>query len=317
MPAFTPDKLAALTSIAVTADTRDDIFRDLPALSYQSVGPAKTAELLAEIEQVIAQRQFRMVGEAAAQNVWEKGWGEVAARLASAKDVTIDTLKPQYFHSGAPLRFLGEYIIPGVDFFEYYAGIAVRRQLMLRYFQNSGSIVELGCGTGINLLLAADLFPDASLTGADWTQATFAVLANIGRTKGRNIAPALFNMLDLSGRDDLPISAQTDVLTVHALEQLGQKATPVLEWLIGRRPRRCLHIEPIVDLYDARNSFDEIALRYHRARNYLDGFFGYLKQRADDGAIRITATGRVKLGNMFHEAYSYVVWEPLPREPSP
>jgi hypothetical protein len=159
-------------------------------------------------------------------------------------------------------------------------------------------------------MLAADLFRGARLTGADWAGATLDILESLGRAMGREIHRVLYNMLDQSGRDDLPITRETDVLTVHALEQLGAKALPVVDWLVARRPRRCLHIEPIVDFYDAADPFDDIARRYHLARGYLQGLAPALTRAARENRISITGQGRVKLGNEFHEAYSYIAWEP-------
>ncbi len=210
----------------------------------------------------------------------------------------------------AERRFRVEYVVPQTAYFEYYAGIAVRRQLMLHFLPDSESLVELGCGTGINLLLAADLFSNASLAGSDWTRATLDILAALGEAKGRAFVPVLYNMLDQSGREDLPISSDTDVLTVHALEQLGAKASGVMDFLLAKRPRRCLHIEPILDFYDAADPFDDIARRYHLARGYLQGLRPKLRTLAASGVIEILGERRVKLGNQFHEAYSYVAWRP-------
>jgi hypothetical protein len=310
LPTFTPETLTALTGLAAAPRERDAIFRDLPELSYRPLETARGRALMTEIETIIAERRFRIVGQASAQDVWERGWREVADRLAAAETVGIETLKPQYFRPGVPFRLLGHYVVPETAYFEYYAGIAIRRQLMGHFLPGSNDIVELGCGTGINLMLAADLFRDARLTGADWASATLEILDRLGRAMGRQIHRVLYNMLDQSGRADLPITRETDVLTVHALEQLGANAQPVVDWLVAQRPRRCLHIEPIVDFYDTTDPFDDVACRYHLARGYLLGLAPALTRAAQEGRISIIGQGRVKLGNEFHEAYSYIAWEP-------
>jgi len=310
LPTLTPATLEALTGLEVDLSHRAAIFDELPDLHYAPVDKAREQGLFAEIEGIIAERRFRVIGEEDDQRVWEQGWREVADKVRSARAAGIETLKPQYFHPGVPFRFLGEYVVPQTAYFEYYAGIAVRRQLMLHFLPDSESLVELGCGTGINLLLAADLFSNASLAGSDWTRATLDILAALGEAKGRAFVPVLYNMLDQSGREDLPISSDTDVLTVHALEQLGAKASGVMDFLLAKRPRRCLHIEPILDFYDAADPFDDIARRYHLARGYLQGLRPKLRTLAASGVIEILGERRVKLGNQFHEAYSYVAWRP-------
>lgn len=308
---FTAEALEALTGLALSAELRDAVFVDLPPLHYTPLGAARTAALIEDAHKAIEARKFRIVGDEGGLAVWEKGWREVAEQVRGASHVDIETLKPQYFHLGVPFRFQGEFVHPDTDYFEYYAGIAVRRQLMAHFFKGSQAIVELGCGTGINLLLAADLFPQAALCGSDWTQATLDILTALSAVMGRPIRPVLYNMLDQSGRENLPISAETDVLTVHALEQLGPRARDVVDYLIAARPRRCLHIEPILEFYDPANPFDVVAREFHLARRYLQELYPALKEAAAAGRIRILGERRVQLGNGYHEAYSYIAWSPV------
>jgi hypothetical protein len=116
-------------------------------------------------------------------------------------------------------------------------------------------------------------------------------------------------MLDNSGRDDFPITAATDVLAVHALEQLGPRGEAVVEYLLEMRPRRCLHIEPILEFYDPADPVDDIARRYyHLAHVCPHGLEPTLQQLVQAGKIEILGQGRVRLGNTIHEAYSYFAW---------
>src|SRR5262249_20623684 len=132
----------------------------------------------------------------------------------------------------------------------------------------------------------------------------------LGRSLKRNVRGGLYNMLTGEGAEALPIDKDTDVLTVHALEQLGASGPAVLDMLVRRRPRRGLHIEPILDFYDRALPYDDIAARYHKARGYLEGLWPSLSAFAADGKIEILSKGRVRLGNLYHEAYSFVCWRP-------
>jgi hypothetical protein len=308
---FTSETLEKLTGIPVDPARQDAIFANLPKLHSTPLSPARAAELIAEIEATIITRRHRQVGGQEGQEVWERGWREVAERLRDAPSIGIEALKPQYFHLGVPFRLLGEYVHPDTDYYEYYAGLAVRRHLVSQFLDGCTNLLELGCGTGINLLLAADLFPAATLVGSDWTRAVGEILALLSRGGSRSITPVLYNMLDGSGGDDLPITPTTDVLTVHALEQLGAKAPAIIELLREKRPRRVLHIEPILEFYAADAPFDDIARRYHLARGYLEGLAPTLHRLAAAGEIELLGECRVRLGNTFHEAYSYIAWRPV------
>ena len=251
-----------------------------------------------------------MIGAQDDLAVWQTGWNEVAGTLEGERTASLEALKPQYFHSGVALRMLGAYWTTQTDYFEYWLGIAVRRLLMLHAFEQPKRIVELGCGTGMNLIIAAELFAEAELAGSDWAPASVDILAKLARSLDRKVWGGLYNMLTGEGADALPIDGDADVLTVHALEQLGPGAVPVIDMLVERRPRRVLHIEPIVDFYDRNVAFDDIAARYHQARGYLTGLWPMLRERAARGEIEILSKGRVRLGNLYHDAYSHVLWKP-------
>jgi SAM-dependent methyltransferase len=296
--------------VGVKAEDEGRIFADLPALEANPASAARRAEIFADIEDTIRERRFRVVGDEGQQAVWQKGWSEVAESLAGAEKITLETLKPQYFHRGAALRLAGEYWLPETDYFEYYFGCAVRRLLMLKAFDAPLRIVEIGCGTGINIVLAAELFPQAALVGGDWAPASSEILALMAKNLKRDIHGALHNMLTGEGFAALGVDARTDVLTVHALEQLGAAAPGVIAALIAAGPRTVLHIEPILDFYDRTDPFDDIAARYHLARNYLQGLWPALSAHAQAGRIEIIDKGRVKLGNLYHEAYSFILWRP-------
>lgn len=290
----------------------DKVMAGLPTLAATPVSPARRAEIVREIEDTITQRRFRVIGEGDDQAVWQKGWSEVAAQIRAAETITLETMKPQYFHRGVPLRLLGDYWATDTDYFEYYLGIAVRRLLMLHAFEAPKRIVELGCGTGMNILLAAELFPNAQLVGTDWVQASVDILADMAGKLRRDVRGAIYNMLSGEGGDALPIDGDTDVITVHALEQLGAAAPNVIELLMRKRPRTVLHIEPIVDFYDRANPYDDIAARYHLVRGYLQGLAPTLEELAARDEIEILSKGRVQLGNLYHEAYSHISWRPKP-----
>lgn len=311
MTLVTTETLARLTGLPVSSDQAQQLFTGLPDLIYNESTASDSAAIFADVEETIRENRFRIIGQGDDQAIWTKGWGEVAAAVTAAPRVTIETLKPQYYHNDVPLRMLGHYVRPQTDYFEYYLGLAVRRQVMQTYLSGCTKLVELGCGTGLNLLLAADLFPDAGLAGTDWVQPTLDILTAMGRSMGRPIGASLLDFLSGQGWDQVDIDADTDVMTFHALEQLGAQAMPAIEQILARRPRRCLHMEPLFDLYDRANPFDDIAARYHLARGYLMGLRPRLLAEAEAGRIRILADRRVQLGNLYHEAYSFIVWEPV------
>ena len=174
-----------------------------------------------------------------------------------------------------------------------------------------GKVVELGCGTGTSQLILAELLPRTQLVASDWAKPSQDIIRAIGVYIKRDIKPVCFNMLTLEGWEGLSIDSRSTVITVHALEQLGKSCDALLEALLKAKPLCCLHLEPVAELYDDGNPFDALALRYHKRRNYLDGWLSHLRELARKGKVEIMEERRLGFGDRYHEAYSVVQWRPL------
>jgi hypothetical protein len=97
------------------------------------------------------------------------------------------------------------------------------------------------------------------------------------------------------------------VVTIHALEQIGDRHAALIDWLIAARPSVVVHYEPIVEFYDPRNVTDYLSAWYSEQRRYLNGFWPALAARRDAGDIEIVQAHRPGLGGVYHEA-SVIVW---------
>ena len=267
-------------------------------LSPRPLDEAETQETLAQVNAAIAKGCALKATDAARLAVWERGWAEIREALPHTGP-TLHALRPQYFSHDQPIRLAGRYWTATE---EYWLGVSIRRALMAGYLEGASRIVELGCGTGVNLLIARDLFPHARLIGADWAAPAREIVATI---PGVEAAPC--NLITGEGLSDLPMRGG-DVLTVHALEQTGEHGPAIIDALVARRPRRVLHIEPVVEFY-GDSAFDDAARRYHHMRGYVVGLPAALARHEQTGRIRIVGQGRSHLGNLYHEAYSYLAWE--------
>ena len=155
------------------------------------------------------------------------------------------------------------------------------------------------------------MFPKLKLTGCDWVQPSLELINQINQETGSNIQPIHFNMFTLDGIENIDITKFTAVVTLHAMEQLGDKFGPFLDMLISNQPAVCIHLEPIIEFYDISLKFDLDAINYHNKRNYLSGFLNKLHNYEKGGDIEIIQSHRSGFGSTFHEAYSIIVWRPL------
>ncbi len=301
------DDLARLTgrdAAAIAAALADF---PLPALRYRSLGATAEAEIAARVEKTIRDESLRRSGEDN-PTVWVRGWGEVAEQLKD-KQITRDALRPQYFRGEPICRLFGHYIEPVAPEFEYDVGLALRRIIFDEFLGGASTIAELGCGTGINVLLLSELFPEAHLIGADWAPVCADILGRLARQTGKRIEGDIFNMLTATGWQG-PSEPGCAFLTVHAMEQLGETWKAFCDFMIASRPRLCLHIEPLFEHYDASSSFDDRARRYHLKRGYLRGFLPHVHELCRNGKGELIASRRVAFGGLYHEAYSILAWRP-------
>jgi predicted MPP superfamily phosphohydrolase len=155
--------------------------------------------------------------------------------------------------------------------------------------------------------MLAQMFPEKNLVGLDWTQATINIIKLL-QQKGLQIEGKQFNMLQPN--TDFELKPGSAVMTISAMEQLGCNYEAFLSFLLEKRPELVLHHEPIIELYDDSEPFDQLALRYHYKRGYLGSYLTQLRKLERDGRIKIISVKRLRFGDAYHEGASLVVWRP-------
>lgn len=277
-----------------------------PDLRYRVIEGEERDAIMLGILQRVDSGSLRVVG-GNDNTVWERGWGEILEQVQK-NGFTPALLRPQYFDHHRIMRFDGEYIDGGDASFVYQYDQLLRRLTLAQYLQGAQKVVELGCGTGTSQLMLADLLPDARLVASDWAKPSQEIIRAIGGYVKRDIKPVCFNMLTLEGWDELTIDRESAVVTVHALEQLGDNCGKLLDRLIEAKPAYCLHLEPILEFYDTNSLFDYLTVKYHTHRNYLHGWLTRLRELAAKGKVEILEERRLGFGDRYHEAYSVVKW---------
>ena len=101
------------------------------------------------------------------------------------------------------------------------------------------------------------------------------------------------------------------VLTVGAMEQTGKIWRPMLDYLLAAKPKRVVHIEPIVEWYDHNNPVDQTAIEAHTARGFWSGYPTAIWDLERDGKVRVEHFERTGFGSLLIEGYSQLVWRPL------
>ncbi|MEE2959167.1 MAG: class I SAM-dependent methyltransferase [Myxococcota bacterium] len=297
--------VAAILGIAESQVGEYIDVQTLEELRYRPLSGNERDEAFLKAFQRLESDGLRVSGENDS-TPWEQGWSEVLERV-KVKGVSKEALAPQYFQYST-MRFGGNYVEVSDPRFEYRLYNILKELIFRRYLSDVDKIVELGCGTGSNLYMLGQIFPDKELIGSDWARASQQLLEVIANESGLNLRGEWFNMLNGEGQENLTLGSKSACLTMHSMEQLGDSWQSVLDFIVKGNPDVCIHIEPIDAFYDPNALFDHVALQYHRKRNYLNGFHGGLKELEKAGEIEVLEERRLGFGSHFHEAYGLVVW---------
>ena len=177
-------------------------------------------------------------------------------------------------------------------------------------------LVEIGCGTGLNLVHFLETYPSKSALGLDWSVNAVKIIDKLGGRFPGRITGKQFDMFHPPSTEDfkniLPRrEVRIGVLTVGALEQLGVGYARMLDFLktIANtfNVEKILHMETAFELYDKNVLFDLIPVKYIEKHNWLRGYYNDLKMMANQGEVSVVEMKKT-FGSFFHDGYTVTVW---------
>ena len=245
---------------------------------------------------------------------WDSGWNEILLRFA--ENPSIHSLVPQYFgkHKYARLnsRFIGTSgTQTELNFLRIVQTQVITEVMNLGTKRNSkiSNVYEFGCGTGHNLVYFSTLYPQLNFYGLDWSIKSQLLLKQI-KESGllANLDYANFDFYDPESEFD--IRSGSIVITVATLEQVGNSHDKFIQYLLDKRPKFVIHIEPEQELLNRGNAVDQLSINYSKKRGYLRGLLNNLRKLESQNELSILSAYRTGLGSYLLDGYSVIVWEP-------
>lgn len=303
---LSPEDIASLLGVTTDEFLKfcGDIYPQMD-LRYKPVEGQERDRVILEVIKRLESGFFTVSGEERLPN-WENGWGENLERFK--EELNDKALIPAYVRPNSILRINGQYARSSDSYLELSFYTLLRTTLFKKYFQSADSIYEFGCGTGYNLVMLARMYPEKELYGLDWASTSVELVNKIASFYKYNLTGLSFDMFN--PLLEQPMSSNTVLLTLNSMEQLSKKWNNFLDFIMLKKPSLCVHAEPFAELYNEDSLIDYMALKYHRARGYLDGYLTRLRELEDEGLIEILKTHRISFGSHYHEGYSLVVWRP-------
>jgi hypothetical protein len=274
---------------------------------YEFIGGEALDTLVSEMLERIRRKEFSIVvpGD---KSRWVRGWGENLDQFV-ASDGNLDALAPKYVRPNMPVRLFRRLAQPNDPNFEANWRRVYQEWLFRTYFADSRHIFEFGCGSGVNISALAQMYPDKKIIGLDWAEPSTEIVNNMRKLRGWNTEGRQFDFFHPDDGVDIP--PDSVVMTSAALEQVSDASGPFIEFLLKKRPKLCVFIEPIYDWYDPANFIDHLAMRAHDTRNFLKGMVDILHKLQREGRVEILKEHRVEFGSLLHEGYSQLIWRPV------
>ncbi len=239
------------------------------------------------------------------KNIWENGWKENL--ILYKKKKSISSLLPKYFGKNNYARIGTKLIKVNNSKFEPKILKHLMSYIFKKYLKNFRTIVEFGCGTGHHLLNLKKYNKKSTIYGLDWAKSSQQIINSFTK---KNIIGKNFNFFKPKIDFALEKNGWASY-TVASLEQVGNKYIPFVNFLIKKKPKIVIHIEPIVELHEHNNELEQLSIQYIKKRNYLNGYLNYLKNLEKKKIIKIIKTRRSYFGSLFINGYSLIIWKIL------
>ncbi len=241
------------------------------------------------------------------RDVWERGWREALEDYVKS-GYSEDALVPRFIRPNQPVRLNRQYVMPSNPSFELEFVRVLREWMFREFFAETEQVHEFGCGTGFNLLALSNIYPDKQLHGSDFVPASVELVNQIARARKLPLSARIFDMTEPD--PNYPLAPGAGIFTFGSLEQLSGRFEKFLQFLIGRKPCICVHVEPTIELYDEDDLIDYLAAMFHRKRGYTEGFLPRLQELTEQGVIEVVKTKRLNFGSLMMEGYSLMAWKP-------
>jgi hypothetical protein len=302
---ISPSELEEVLQTPLSPALRDDCLA--ADLRYEELSNAERDAYILEVLRTLTGDGLVVSGEHRLQE-WESGWAQELESLERGVDPS--AFIPGYYGKHRLLHWRQRIVRPLVANFDYRIHRILIDWVIETFLGSVEALYEFGCGPAYHLIRARRHLPTARLVGLDWTRTSQRIIARIlASGRERNIEGRNFNFYEPDMSLDVP--RNSGVLTVAALEQVGERFEPFLKFLLEKKPAICVNMEPIDELMDPNNLIDQLSVLYCRKRHYLDGFLTRLRELERERKVNIHLERRTYTGSFFIEGHSVVVWSPL------
>jgi len=242
------------------------------------------------------------------KDVWENGWNENYVNYNKSGDY--NDLIPKYFGKSDILRWKGDFIKANTTLFDYKITSLMVDAVILHFLNDDvENFYEFGCGPAFNLYRLSDYKPHLNYVGLDWVESSQNTIRAIReKCSDKKIEGRNFDYFNID--HDLEIRDNSVIMTCGSLEQIGTSYKELVDFWISKRPSLCINFEHENQMLDSNKLVDKLTILLAEKRNYLSGYFNYLKSLESQGKVEIVYCKRLFFGTKMGEGAPVIVWRP-------
>ena len=176
-----------------------------------------------------------------------------------------------------------------------------------KYFKNIENIYEFGAGSGHNLISLMKIFPQKKIFASDFSKNSVNLLKNISDYKNYNWKCFKFDMKKVNKR--IILEKNSAVYTSGSIEQLSGKIDNFFNFINKNRPKVCIHIEPMPQLFKTNNLEDMLSVMALNKKRYSTNFLEKIYELKKQKKIKIIKLLKSPFGSQLIDGMNLLVWK--------
>ena len=239
---------------------------------------------------------------------WQDDWFSVLQNLQTNNDNVKSIIRPKWFRESAFVNIHNCLSLTETPYVDWEYQLITRQMLFYTHLKDIENICEFGSGSGANFYLINEILQDKSFILSDISVTSLKIIEELKRKLNRN--NLTYSNIDMEQDIDLELPDNTAIITTSVLEQIGDNYKNFIKFILKEKPQMVINVEPIVELLDSKNGFDNVMNLYCEKRKYLAGYLTELEKLEKQKKIKIIMKKRTMVSGTFIEN-SVLIWKVL------
>ena len=239
---------------------------------------------------------------------WQDDWFSVLQNLRTNNDNVKSIIRPKWFRESAFVNIHNCLSLTETPYVDWEYQLITRQMLFYTHLRDIENICEFGSGSGANFYLINEILQDKNFILSDISVTSLKIIEELKRKLNRN--NLTYSNIDIEQDIDLQLPDNTAVITTSVLEQIGDNYKNFINFILKEKPQIVINVEPIVELLDSKNGFDNVMNLYCEKRKYLAGYLTELEKLEKQKKIKIIMKKRTMVSGTFIEN-SVLIWKVL------